>query len=287
MIKNGRPLNVNHLFFRSDVSTLLLTWLAIFDTIYLFSFMLSISITELLHFYTSSASLYGAIMWAYGIPVTSIIASMTSGMNVLLIIHRFVCICFPIRSLTSYTVRFTCVQIFVTFTVCAVFEIPRFMEYRIQTSNDTNHKIIYATRIWDIECYTFWYKFILVLVFKRLCPIVIMIVLTYKIVAALNQSQQQSLRDGQHIYINKPRDRVTRVIIVVSLFFIASQIPSAIYPIMREFVDKYSLLCKFFLQFQNTADFFFLFNSAINFWLYFTVSREFRAKLYKVLGFKN
>ena len=228
-------------------------------------------------------------MSSYGVPFTAILSSMTSAMNVLLIIHRFVCICFPIRSLTAYTAKFTYIQIAVSFSLSTLFELPRFLEYNVKRSNITGYHRTYASDIMDNDHYRFWYKFLFTLIVKKIFPLTIMSVLTFKIVSALKRSQRKSCKIGtMNTIIKKSRDRVTRVMLCVGLLFIISQLPSAIYPIMREFIDSSSISCGFYAYFTNTADFFALTNSAVNFWIYFIVSREFRYKLYAVLrGYTN
>ena len=71
--------------------------------------------------------------------------------------------------------------------------------------------------------------------------------------------------------VRQSHDRMTLVTRVVSVTLLLLQLPSAIYPIMREFTEPtmYDDTCGNYEYFSNSADFLALSNSAINFWLYF------------------
>ena len=231
--------------------------------------------------------MYASFAYAWLVPVIAILSNVTSGMNLLLIVHKFLSICFPIRSLKFDTVHMTYVQLGIMLIIAIAMDTPRFFEFRIAISNDTDLPIVQATDLWYNELYQLLYKFILVILIKKLLPMIVMAVLTAKIVIALRKARKHSREMSRSSTkgIRRSSDRMTRVIIVVSVTFILLQLPSAIYPIMREFTEPtmYDDSCGIYEYFSNTADFLALSNSAINFWLYFIVSLEFRKKLYRAL----
>ena len=122
------------------------------------------------------------------------------------------------------------------------------------------------------------------LIVKKLIPMTLITVLTIKIVMALRRSFNKPGGGSRDHLSAKSLDRITVVIIVVSVTFIVLQLPSAIYPVLREFTHDDGMSgCVTYSYVSSTADFLALSNSAVNFWLYFMVSKDFRKKLFLVL----
>ena len=119
-------------------------------------------------------------------------------------------------------------------------------------------------------------------VLRKLVPLVLIVVFTYKLVRALmarTKYRTQTLHRRANLHDNH-NETVTVVLITIAVVFILCQAPMAVYPILRLAIKPpQDSVCNAYIQYATVADTLAVLNSAVNFLVYYPFIPVFRKTL--------
>ena len=200
----------------------------------------------------------------------------------LLFYFRYIKVCRPLNAQRLSTKCGVKIQLIIVVLISLLIELPRYFEYRIQkvTISDATYYFLDSTELWDNFLYQLLYKTIAMVVFRRIVPISVTLLLTILLVRNLYHR-----RDIRNKMFASQRDHgksgntVTTVLIITAICFIICHTPGAIYPIFRITMNIPAYCDHFYTYFSIIADMLSVLNSGLNFFIYYPAIPSFRRRL--------
>ncbi len=175
-----------------------------------------------------------------------------------------------------------------------LFEISRYFEYSVQTFEHEHSGKVYSLRfpvksdLWNNDIYQLIYKTLFLSLFRIIIPLTITTILTGKLVMSLIQRRKNRITlVAPRQQTSKKRDTketMTFVLIFIAIAFIITQLPGAIYPILRIVLEDPTSCDSFFSYFVYIADTLTILNSALNIFIYYPTIPAFRTGFWKLIG---
>jgi len=179
--------------------------------------------------------------------------------------------------------------------LCAfLFDVPKFFEYHTITHHDVSphdrQLRIEGSKLHDNTVFMWLYMFALDLLVRLIAPMILLIVFSVLLLRSLKSFKEShsssSMKDKAKAEMTA---RVTVIILILVLSFLLIQIPYIILAILHVSHDE-SKPHPHYAKLVNSALFFQATNSAIKFFFYFGLSKNFRFELKRnlccCLGFK-
>ncbi|XP_071057698.1 G-protein coupled receptor dmsr-1-like [Onthophagus taurus] len=229
-------------------------------------------------------------------------------LTVILAVWRYIAINHPQNNKLWYAVnnvKSTLYAILFIYVICPVICIPVYLAQNIKSNRryvDNNSIILnkkYLGGDYNITVYTidisgdfvyatFWVYTVVI----KLVPCVLLTILSMRLISALMDTKkrrrelinnsgvplkdQSVLKQRRHIEKELQTDRTTRMLVAVLLLFLITELPQAILGLFCILMGK-DFLNQCYIPLGDVIDMLALVNSAINFILYCSMSRQFRS----------
>lgn len=292
---NGLSLAVLKHIGRSSITFFLLKMVAVVDTIYLTTSLISIVTPEIMQYAKIQAFSSGItyIIW-YVVPIASMALTCTIWITTLVTYHRYKAISGALRSNPYTTMYWVRIQVTIIVILAILIDIPRYVDLKIIHFEVANKSYVslMTTQLWSNEVYQILYKNITMVVLRKLLPLIFTAVFTYKLVNALyerNKIRAKLFHRRENEAVGRQAgpnhgESVTTVLIAIAGTFIVCQAPMAIYPIFRVTLESEISTCGFFNYFSTIADALAILNSAVNFFIYYPSIPVFRKTMSDLLS---
>ena len=209
----------------------------------------------------------------------------TIWVTVLVAFTRYIAICLPFRASRLCTVSKVKKQLTFVLLSAVLFNMPKFMEYRVKYvtyDNGTTYSAAAAaaaySRLLSHKLYYKVYDNILYFIFNLALPVFVLMLLNIRMIKALKafrrtRLEMQSVRQQQD-------NNITFVLIIVVIVFIICQVPALINQVMWNVAPDEARQCGgFHFYLRHIANMLVIFNSAINFVIYILFNKRFRLVL--------
>ena len=287
------------IFFGSSVFgdnplVLLLRGLAVTDLVYLLVYGLN-------HVWPAIESYFGrehyrpAVLycWAYVWPFLTLAVLLTTWYTVLISIHRYVAVLYPLKVVLFSTHRNILKHMLTVSAAAAVMNIPIFFEMRVQEVIDPDTNLTYKdylyTDMYNNHYYQLVYKNIIMLSLKKFIPIILISFMSIRIIHQVHRAR--SARDdmaenpgtqGPQVSLER---RVTRTMLSIMITFVICHLPGSVYPIARLVTDVDHDICSVYHLSSQLATAIELVNSAVNIFIYLGTSETYRKEMAKCCCF--
>lgn len=196
-----------------------------------------------------------------------------------IVIHRYIVVCFPHRSMTLGSLKVVRLQALGSILFSIAFGIPRFFEKSIIRQDNGKLKAIKREFSEQYFYKTVW-KVIVYYIVSYIIPMIILTFCTYNLIRAVNAARKKRQEMTQKSSRNKEREDVTVTLIVVVLVFMVCQISNPIRRVLAEVLESEEKGCGFFyFYYREYNSIFISINSAVNIALYCIFNKKFRDNL--------
>lgn len=199
-------------------------------------------------------------------------------LTVTVAIWRFMTVCYPGPSIRWRGLAQARTAIVSTYVSCIVFCVPFYLSFSVQEMDDdgiVTYKVDFSELARDndgmLEKTTFW----LFSVVTKLVPCLALTILSFGLIRVLYEASLRRQRLKVGLDGENSHDRTTKMLLVVLLLFLVTEFPTGILALLsglfgRDFFDNV------YSNFGETMDILALVNSAVNFIIYCSMSRQFR-----------
>ena len=217
----------------------------------------------------------------YMYPMAMTAQTITIWVTVLVAVNRYIAVCKPYSASRLCTVIQARKQMALVIFLCIVYNIPRFTEAKLITvTNELNQTEIRPVYIGlgQSQLYLIIYNNAMYMIFLLILPLILLTILNVRLIRALNalrqkRQQMQSARQQQD-------NNVTFVLIIVVLVFTICQAPALVNQILWNVLSDEARLCGHFqYYYQRISNTLVVFNSSVNFLIYFLFNTRFRQVL--------
>ena len=226
----------------------------------------------------------------YVFPAAMTAQTITIWVTVLVGVNRYIAVCKPYSASRLCTVNQAQKQLALVVITCVVYNIPRFCEAKLISVFDSRTNETYITpkytELGKNKMYLIIYNNAMYLIFLLILPLIILTMLNVRLIKALNalrqkRQQMQSARQQQD-------NNVTFVLIIVVFVFTVCQAPALVNQILWNVLDDTARLCGHFqFYYQRISNMLVVFNSSVNFLIYFLFNTRFRQVLIQCICKKD
>ena len=218
----------------------------------------------------------------YLLPLALTAQTATIWVTVLVAVTRYIAICLPFRASRWCTVSKAKKQLAFVLLFAVLFNIPRFIELRVEYVTHDNGTTYTATAAYSgllsHKLYYIVYDNILYFIINLVLPVFILMLLNIRMIKALmafrrTRVEMQSVGQQQD-------NNITFVLIIVVTVVIICQVPALINRVMWNVAPDEARRCggfQFYLR--HITNMLVIFNSAINFVIYVLFNKRFRLVL--------
>jgi len=271
---------------RSTMSTFL-TALAVWDSLALLGTLLLITLPTLS---TTFAHHVQPFVVVYVYPLCLVAQTATIWIVVSFTVMRYIALCHQILAKSFSTISRARTTIAIITLASFLFNMFRWFEYNISTPEVNDSNVSYAVRVTLSEFGNTY--FIRKIFYRYLYPLLMLLIPTV-IIVTLNIRLTIHIRRSEHMrkamtasVSKRPGNNVTRMLITVSMMFMACQIPAMVYNVAYSIgVDKHDSFG--WNALSEVRNFLVTFNSAINFVIYCLVGRKFKRNLKTIMKQKE
>lgn len=197
-------------------------------------------------------------------------------LTVTLAVWRYIAIAYPQHNVTWCSMQHTISVIIAAFFFSVIFNIPNYLSITI-LSNENGGVTLYFVRLKDQEGAMKSINFWIYSVTFKLLPCFALTVLSLAIIhellrAAKRRAQLMKNSSSRAADAEKQADRVTKMLLAILVLFLASEVPQGILGLLSQIEGYFPC----YQQLGDIMDMLVLFNSAINFLLYCSMSQQFR-----------
>ena len=226
----------------------------------------------------------------YMFPAAMTAQTITIWVTVLVGVNRYIAVCKPYSASRLCTVNQARKQLTLVIILCILYNIPRFFEAKLVRRFDpmTNqtHLVPDYTELGANKDYLIIYNNAMYMIFLLILPLIILTILNVRLIKALNalrqkRQQMQSARQQQD-------NNVTFVLIIVVLVFTVCQAPALVNQILWNVLPDTARHCGHFqYYYQRISNMLVVFNSSVNFLIYFLFNTRFRQVLVQCICKKD
>ncbi|XP_074663049.1 FMRFamide receptor-like [Tubulanus polymorphus] len=275
---------------RSQSTTnFLLQALAIADTLLLIDCIMVMTLRSIYPYLGILKSYYQSMpyMMPYLWPFAMMAQTITNWLVILVTIERYIVVCKPLRALRWCTKQKAKRGVTLVTVLALIYNIPRFFEFEVVLYTDicTNvtHAICEPTALRVDLIFTISYRIISYFLLIAVGPVVILVILNFKLIRALHKAQRERilLTRSRSTKGQQSQAGNTTVIVAVVTQFIICQMPALVHQILEWShlpINKTAL--SYSVTFSNMLV---AFNSSTNFFIYCLFGRKFRSILIKLI----
>lgn len=222
---------------------------------------------------------YGwAVFTLFHAHFTVVCHTISTWLTVTLAVWRFLAVSFPAASKTWCSMPRAKCAILCTYLNCALFCLPVYLTFTI-IQKEQDGKMLYRVYFSEIaqsnnqalEKINFWIFSVL----TKLIPCIALTGLSLGLIKVLYEANKRKQRLKNRIENDRTHDRTTRMLLAILLLFLITEFPSGIVALLSGILGK-PFFDNVYLNLGEFVDFLALVNSAINFILYCSMSRQFR-----------
>ncbi|KFM80370.1 FMRFamide receptor, partial [Stegodyphus mimosarum] len=200
-------------------------------------------------------------------------------LTVTVAIWRFMAVCYPAPTMRWRGLVRARVAIASTYTACTVFCIPVYLTFTVASYSDNNDNTLYRVDFSEIARrhngllakINFW----MFSVITKLVPCVALTGLSLGLIRVLYEANDRRQRLKVRSECDKSHDRTTKMLLAVLLLFLLTEFPSGMLALLSGALGD-EFFNNVYLNFGETMDILALVNSAVNFIIYCSMSRQFR-----------
>ncbi|GFT92258.1 sex peptide receptor [Nephila pilipes] len=205
--------------------------------------------------------------------------TIATWLTVTVAIWRFMAVCYPAPTMRYRGLAQARIAIVCTYITCAIFCIPNYLTFTVASSLDHQNNTIYKVNFSELAMrhggllasINFW----MFSVISKLVPCVALTGLSFSLLRVLYEAnlRRQRLKVGSDS--DKTHDRTTKMLLAVLFLFLLTQFPSGMLALLSGALGN-DFFNNVYLNFGETMDILSLINSAVNFIIYCSMSRQFR-----------
>ncbi|XP_054709025.1 G-protein coupled receptor dmsr-1-like [Uloborus diversus] len=200
-------------------------------------------------------------------------------LTVTVAIWRFMAVSFPASSNNLCSMPRAKYAIIATYVTCTIFCIPVYITFTVSKFKGTDGSVMYRVDFSEIaqrhdkllEKINFW----LFSVITKLVPCVALTALSLGLIRVLYEANLRRQRLKNRAENDRSHDRTTRMLLAVLLLFLLTEFPAGLLALLSGILGS-DFFNNVYLNFGETMDALALVNSAINFIIYCSMSRQFR-----------
>ena len=267
-----------------NATPFLLISLEVSDTLFLVTVLIIRVITSIYQF----TNWFAFLVWlfpyfvSYISPIALLANMCTNYLTILVTVNRYISVCKPYEASNLCSVQQARKHVVVVWIICILFNNPRFLETQVYTRvhNVTGENIprAFPTQLALNQVYQYVYGSAMYFIFIFLIPLISLIVLNHKLIAALHETQKRRAKLLTHD-CNHSEDDITHTLIGVVLVFLAivTQTPALITQILLSALPQFARICPSSVYyFVRISDLVVVANSASNFIIYCFCNKRFR-----------
>ncbi|XP_052253167.1 FMRFamide receptor-like [Dreissena polymorpha] len=270
--------------FHKDMSTstnVYLSALAISDTVKLINDLLYFVVILMKQIQAENAGQVMSQLYPYAHYIFNFAVCVTAWLTVSIAIERYISVCHPTRAKSICTIsraRNTSISVFIVMLVLSVPSALRYHAVRIEdvSINVTCYKVE-PTALGQNQSFMKPYTWIQNL-FRSIVPLVVLIFLNARIIRELKRERVK----GKTL---SGRNRITLIMIIIIIVFLVCITPDAVMSMFFGF--GYAEENNIVKGIREITDSLLAVNSAFNFVLYCTLSKQFRDTFCKIFGVKK
>lgn len=219
---------------------------------------------------------YGVVL-VYVFPCAFLAQTATIWLTVLVAVNRYIAVCLPYQAARLCTVSQAKKQLSIVLFLAVLYNIPKFVEARLDFSVDARGVIAvpqYRT-IGNNSLYFIIYGNLMYTIFLMALPLLCLTILNIRLIRALAQLKKKR---AQMLNLRQQQDNnITFVLIVVVIVFTVCQTPALANQILWSALARPSRACGGFqFYFSRISNLLVIFNSSVNFFIYFAFNTRFR-----------
>lgn len=199
-------------------------------------------------------------------------------LTVTVAIWRFMAVCYPAATMRWRSLSRARIAIASTYVACTILCIPVYITFTVKASIENGHPL-YKVDFSDIAkrhddllaSINFW----LFSVITKLVPCVALTGLSLGLIRVLYEANLRRQRLKVKSDCDKSHDRTTKMLLAVLLLFLLTEFPSGMLALLSGALGD-EFFANVYQNFGETMDILALVNSAVNFIIYCSMSRQFR-----------
>ncbi len=273
---------------KKNATSLILIWLAFFDTGTLFVYFVMIAIPVYgyymgirSHFLSYDFAYMNAYLWPFG----SSCHLASTWMVVLVTFNRFIAVCYPHQVQRFCSVRKSRYQIAAITIATFLFNIPRWVDEEVVTSADGRRNRLVPTDLKKQQSYDIVYNVAFYYLLICIIPFLLLLGMTYLLVAALRKARTKR---QEMTRAKRDEEDLTVTLVAIVVVFIVCQTPNPIRRAMKALIPVENHGC------GSAYNYFGIFttcmicvNSATNFILYWLFNPRFRKSFKQKLRWRS
>ena len=272
---------------RGSLTFRLVAILSVMDFMFLFCYLMSKSIPDIINFlyFSHSTQLYFLYTKYLLYPLVAMCSTASTWITVLITTYRYMIARKIVRRSRVCGATSINLQVAIILVCAFLLDLPKYFEFQPVLCDECKNIALVPTDLWKNSLYHLIYRNIISLVVRRVIPIIITIVMVYKRVQLLESWRLSRLRKFNKYRLPDCQDRITRVLIIMAIVYITCHIPSLIYPIFRSIFKITTISCEesWFIYFGYAADYLVVFNSSITFYLFYLFLPQYRKTVRQML----
>ncbi len=267
----------------SHVATFLLQVMALADNLFLVctGFVQIYAATTI--YYDVDEPALSAYIPLVAWPLVHITQLGTVWITVLIAFNRYIAICRPFQAPKLCTMGRVRIQVAIMVLFCILYNIPRFLEYRVthETTNNVTIPIPEPTDMLKSSYYKYIYENGLYCIFVFLAPLIILIVLNVCLMRELWRARQRLLQRQLPATMTgeDQENNLTLVMIVIILIFVICQTPALINNLLYATIPDQNSCGKPYFYYFHLSNILISANSSVNFVVYCVFRKQFRERL--------
>lgn len=199
-------------------------------------------------------------------------------LTVTVAIWRFMAVCYPAPTMRWRSLIRARIAIISTYVACTIFCIPVYITFTVSSYEEKGHTMyrvdfseIAKMQNMLLANINFW----LFSVITKLVPCVALTGLSLGLIKVLYEANQRRQRLKVKSECDKSHDRTTKMLLAVLLLFLLTEFPSGMLALLSGALGN-EFFNHVYMNFGETMDILALVNSAVNFIIYCSMSRQFR-----------
>lgn len=200
-------------------------------------------------------------------------------LTVTVAIWRVMAVCYPAPTMRYRGLSQARIAVGCTYLACAIFCIPNYFAFAVKEYQDGENHTLYRVDLSDmakangglLASIDFW----MFSVVSKLVPCVALTGLSCGLLKVLYKANLRRQRLQVKSETDKTHDRTTKMLLAVLFLFLLTQFPSGMLALLTGALGE-EFFHNVYVNFGETMDIVSLVNSAVNFIIYCTMSRQFR-----------
>ena len=294
IVGNNLTLVVFSRFNRNDKrtrssATLLLSSLAVSDTLLLFTLFIMKTIPAFISFTSIHANFFVSYLFVflivYGWPCVVVAQSINTWITILLAIHRFIAVVFPHRAAVYCSYSRAKIHLILLCLIILVYEIPLFLDNKIIHMINYNNDTIYFpgyeplhTNYW----YQLLYKTTFYYIIMYIIPWILLSVITVYLIRVIRQAQQLRSQMTKNPNHQDNADDITKPLIALVVTSLVCRPWEPIRRVIEVILGKQPGCGHYYFYFEEFPSLTSAFNSAANILLYCLFLKRFTQTLKEI-----